>query len=55
MTNRLPHIPPDQVDKYHKSSFVNEPADPAPAAPAAAPAASQKPARKPAAKAAKRK
>lgn len=41
MTNRTPHIPPDQVDDYEKSSFVNEPAEPAPAA--EAPAAPEKP------------
>jgi hypothetical protein len=54
MTNRTPHIPPGQVGKYEKSSFVNEPATPA-AAPAAGPAAATKPARKPATKVAKRK
>jgi hypothetical protein len=43
--NRQPHIPTEQLEQYHKSSFVNEPAG---AAPAAAPKA--KPARKPAAK-----
>jgi hypothetical protein len=51
MTNRQPYIPPDQVDAYHKSSFVNESAEKPAAAPAAkAPAAAKKPAKKSAAK-----
>lgn len=51
MTNRTPYIPPEQADEYHKSSFVNEPAEKPAAAPAAeAPAAAKKPTKKPVAK-----
>jgi hypothetical protein len=52
MTNRTPHIAPDQQAQYQKSSFTNEPAGTAPAEakPARTPAAKKKPAKKPARK-----